>query len=318
MAEFPKAPSLVLHFSYYTLMTFLMMLSVILLSMLMTLTTLYSKCVQASDLWQQLLNLNLICETLYWGKKWLVDFNAGNTQLVLFDRSNNTGSTDMKIDRSVLEEKSSFRMMGLTFSSKLDWGSCIISIAKTASKKIGVLIRSMKFLSPEVALHLYKSTIRPCMKYCCHVWAGAPSCYLELLDKLQKRICKTVGPSLVASLQPLAHRRNVASLSFFCRYYFGRCSSELTPLLFPRGRSTGYSDSLHDFSVTIPRCYKDVYVNSFFPRTARLWNSLPIEYFPLTYDLNSFKSRINRHLLTVGFLCGDFLYALIFLCFFFL
>ena len=101
----------------------------------------------------------------------------------------------MKIDGSVLEEKSSFKMLkmlGLTFSSKLDWGSCIISIAKTASKKIGALIRSMKFLSPEVALYLYKSTIRPCMEYCCHVWVGAPSCYLELLDKLQKRISGTI------------------------------------------------------------------------------------------------------------------------------
>ena len=69
-------------------------------------------------------------------------------------------------------------MLGLTFSSKLGWGSCIISIAKTTSKKTGVLIRSMKFLSSEVALY--------------------------------------------------------------------------------------------DFSATIPECYKDVYVNSFFPRTARL------------------------------------------------
>ena len=73
-------------------------------------------------------------------------------------------------------------MMGLTFSSKLDWCSYITSIAKTASKKIGALIRSMKFLSPEVALYLYKSTIRLCMEYYCHVWAGSPSCYLELLD----------------------------------------------------------------------------------------------------------------------------------------
>ena len=78
----------------------------------------------------------------------------------------------------------------------------------------------MKFLSPEVALYLYKSTIRPCMEYCCHVWAGAPSCYLELLDKLQKQICRTVCPSLAASLEPLPHRQNVASLSLFCRYYF--------------------------------------------------------------------------------------------------
>ena len=110
-------------------------------------------------------------------------------------------------------------------------------------------------------------------------------------------------PSLAASLEPLAHRQNVPSLSLFYRYYFGRCSSELVqlvPLPFSRGRCTRYSDRLHDFSVIIRRCYKDVYVYSFFPGTARLWNSLPTERFPLTYDLSGFKSRINSHLLTVG------------------
>ena len=101
-----------------------------------------------------------------------------------FDWSNNTGAIDVKMDGSVLEEKSSFKMLGLTFSSKLDWGSYITSIAKTTSKKIEALIRSIKFLSCEVALCLYKSTTWPCMEYCFHVWAGAPSCYLELLDKL--------------------------------------------------------------------------------------------------------------------------------------
>ena len=35
----------------------------------------------------------------------------------------------------------------------------IISIAKTASKTIGTLIRSLKFFSPEVSLYLYKFTI---------------------------------------------------------------------------------------------------------------------------------------------------------------
>ena len=137
-------------------------------------TTLYSKCHQASDLWQQLeLASELECDlrdTVDWCKKWLVDFSAGKTQLVLFDRSNNNGSIDVKMDGSVLEEKSSFKMLGLTFSSKLDWGSYIISIVKTASKKIGALIRSMKFLSPVVALYLYKSTMYgiwfPCLGWC--------------------------------------------------------------------------------------------------------------------------------------------------------
>ena len=109
--------------------------------------------------------------------------------------------------------------------------------------------------------------------------------------------------SCSTSLEPLAHHRNVASLTLFNRYYFGRYSSELTRLVsfpFSHGRSTHYSDRLLDFSVTIPRCYKDIYVNSSFSRIARLWNSLPVKCFPLTYDLNGFKSRINRHLLTAG------------------
>ena len=148
-------------------------------------TTLYSKCDQASDLWQQLeLASELesdLRDTVDWGRKWLVDFNAGKNQLVSFDRSKNTGAIDVKIDGSVL--------------------------------------------------------------------------------------------------------------------------AQLVPLPYSRGRSTRYSIRSHDFSVTIRRCYKDVYVNSFFPRTARLWNSLPIECIeclPLTYDLSGFKSRINRYLLTVG------------------
>ena len=93
----------------------------------------------------------------------------------------------MKKDGSVLEEKSYFKvLLGLIFSSILDWGPYVISVAKTTSKKIGALIHSMKFLSSEVALYLYISTIHSFMEYCCHVWAGASSCYLELLDKLQK------------------------------------------------------------------------------------------------------------------------------------
>ena len=63
----------------------------------------------------------------------------------------------MKMDGYALEEKSSFKMLGLTISSKLNWGSYIISITKTATREIGALIRSMKFLSPEVALLLYIS-----------------------------------------------------------------------------------------------------------------------------------------------------------------
>ena len=134
------------------------MLSVILLSMLMILLSILSviRHLICGNNLNWLLNLNLIYETLGWGKKWLVDFNAGKTQLISFDRSNNTGAVEVKMEGFVLKEKSSFKMLGLTFSSKLDWGSYI-------PRKLEPWFI---FLSPHVFLYLHESTIQPCMEYC--------------------------------------------------------------------------------------------------------------------------------------------------------
>ena len=89
-------------------------------------------------------------------------------------------------------------MLRLYFSSKLH---CLFT--KTASK---------------VALYLYKSTLRPCIEYCCHVWARGLSCYLDMLDRLQKRIYRIVSHTLAASLEPLAHHRHLASINLLYRY----------------------------------------------------------------------------------------------------
>ena len=97
-------------------------------------------------------NLSLIYKRLGWGRKWLIDFNTGNT------------------DGFVFQEKLSLKILGVTFSCKLDWRTYIISIAETNSKKIGAF--SMKFNKvsfSEVAVYLYKSTMHPCMEYCCLV-----------------------------------------------------------------------------------------------------------------------------------------------------
>ena len=122
-------------------MTFLMMLSVILLSLLADDTTVFSMCDQASDLWQQ---LELAFEL-------------------------ESDLRDVVEEKFLDEEKSSFRMLGLTFSSKLDWGSYIISIAKTASKKIGALIHSMKFFLLRLlyisvnlsSAHVWNTVVKP-------------------------------------------------------------------------------------------------------------------------------------------------------------
>ena len=74
-----------------------------------------------------------------------------------------------------------------------------------------------------------------------------PWLLLGLVRQAAKEICRTVGPSLAACLEALAYHQNVASLSLFYRYYFGRCSSELAqlvPLPFSQEKSTSYSDCM--------------------------------------------------------------------------
>ena len=126
-----------------------------------------------------LFNLNLIYETLWTGVR--------------------SGSIDLKMDGFVHEEKSSFKMLVLTFSSKLDWGYYIISFGKTASKKIRALFYKV---SSEIALYFCKSTICPCMEFYYHIWAGAPSCYLELLHKVQNEYAGPLVLHLLLFLNP--------------------------------------------------------------------------------------------------------------------
>ena len=156
------------------------------------------------------------------GGKRLVDFRAGKTQLVLFDQSNKTGAIDMKMDESVLEEKWYFKMVRLTFSSKLDWGSYIISIAKTQRKFEPWFILWSFFLQ-----RLFCMSIN--LPYA-NAWNIAVMSWLVLLIATwncwiskQKQICGTFNHSLAASIEPLAHCWNVTSLSLCHRYCFGRC-----------------------------------------------------------------------------------------------
>ena len=151
MLEFPKAPFFVLNFSYYTLMTFLIILSVILLSMLMILLS-NLRVIRHLNLWQQL-ELTFEPESDLWDtvdreRKWIVDSSAEKTQLVSFDRYITLVLLMWKlIDLFLRQNHLLIKMLRLPFSSKFDWGSYIISIAKTAGEKNGALIPSMKILS---------------------------------------------------------------------------------------------------------------------------------------------------------------------------
>ena len=107
----------------------------------------------------------------------------------------------MKMDESVLEENAFYRLE-LSSYSKLDLGSFIVLLF-LSPRKLNPWFVSWSFFLLRLLL---KSTIRPCREYCCQVWSGAPSCYLEMLEKLQKRICRK--KSLTSTLKKICYARS--------------------------------------------------------------------------------------------------------------
>ena len=234
-----------------------------------------------------------------WGRANLVKFNASKTQFLhLSTRHNLPDNYPLFFNDTQLSPSSTLNILGLSFTKNLNWKFHITSLAKTASMKLGVLCRLRQFFSPYQLLTLYRGLIRPCMEYASHVWGG--STHTALLNRVEAKAFRLINaPPLTDCLQSLIHRRSVASLSIFYRYFHGYCSSELAncmPPPLPRPRRTRLSTFSHPYSVHLTNARVNQHLHSFIPFTGKLWNSLPCSVFPPAYDLNSFKRGVSRHL----------------------
>ena len=206
------------------------------------------------------------------------------------------------MDGSELPEAPNFdKLLGLKITPKFEWKSYIEAVGVSAGKMVGSLSRSRKFLTPSAILYLYKSQIRPTMEYCSHIWAGSPYNALSVLDEIQKRLRGLVGEQLYSTLPPLSLRRNVASLSLFYRYFHGKCSGELHDSVpcersFSRRTRFALASETHPHFLNIPFIRTKFHASSFMPRVSELWNNLPVTCFPSEYNLQTFKSRVNKYL----------------------
>ena len=167
---------------------------------------------------------------------------------------------------------------------------------KHASQKLGFLSRARGYFSPSQLLTIYKSQIRPSLEYCSRAWGCDPKSSLNLLDRVQSKAIRLINnPNLTNSLQSLSHRRLVADLSIFYRYFLGHCSQEIMNIISDpvrRVRTTSSSIHSHPFQATLPNPRTLAHKSSFIPRTSQLWNSLPPTTFPESYNSSSFN--INK------------------------
>ena len=233
-----------------------------------------------------------------WGTRNLVKFNTSKTQLLTISLSNNPSNYPIIFEDSEIPPLNSVNILGLQISSSLSWRDHIVQIAKSASKKLGVLFRCKLYFNSTQLFKLYTGFIRPCLEYCSHIWGSSP--YTSLLDRVESKAIRLISdPSLTSTLDPLSLRCKVASLSLFYRYYFGHCSDELAACIPPpmaRPRSTRQATFAHNYCVELSNARINRFSDGFFPSTSHLWNSLPSAVFPASFNLPSFKRQVYHHL----------------------
>ena len=235
-----------------------------------------------------------------WGTRNLVKFNTSKTQLLTtgISLSNTPSNYPIIFEDSKIPPLNSVNILGLQISSSLSWRDHIVQIAKSASKKLGVLFRCKQYFNSAQLFKLYTGFIRPCLEYCSHIWGSSP--YTSLLDRVESKAIRLISdPSLTSTLDPLSLRRKVASLSLFYRYYFGHISDELAACIPPpmaRPRSTRQAIFAHNYCVELSNARINRFSDGFFPSTSHLWNSLPSAVFLAFFNLPSFKRQVYHHL----------------------
>jgi hypothetical protein len=233
-----------------------------------------------------------------WGKENMVVFNASKTQFLhLTTRHNLPDNYNIFFENTQLNPSAVLNILGVSFSRDLTWKDHVVSLTKQASKRLGVLRRLQRFFTSDQLLALYKGIVRPCMEYASHIWGYSPPSHTVLLDRVEARAFRIINdPVLTNCLQSLSTRRIVASLSLFYRYYNGHCSSELSNRLPPplrRVRATRLSIQSHPFSVQLVNPRLDRCARSFIYKTSGVWNTLPPNVFPTSFDLHTFKRRVS-------------------------
>lgn len=152
-------------------------------------------------------------------------------------------------------------------------------------KMIGPLYRSSKYLTLHTIINLYRSQIRSKIDYCCHIYAGDAQ----------------FSQSLKASQSPCwrrifffshTYRRDVASLSLFYRYFYGKCSDELHSLV--QSGLIFTARIYHDtYILRIPSARSKFHSKGFFRWTTALWNKLLRRCFPESLVLTCSSIKLS-------------------------
>ena len=235
-----------------------------------------------------------------WENKWKMAFHPDKCNVLSISKSKNPIKFNYSLHGQVLEYVTSAKYLGVTIQSDLKWNTHINNISKKANNTLGFLKRNLNINSTSVKEQAYKSLVRPSVEYACSVWDPYFTEDINKIEMIQRRAARYVtgrhsNTSSVSDMmhhlqwRTLADRRTDFRLSMFYKIVNNKVAIPKTDRLIPPLR---FSRNMHTLSFQIPSCRTQIRQNSFFPRTIKDWNHLPLSTV-MSDSIESFKAAVS-------------------------
>ncbi len=235
-----------------------------------------------------------------WEKDWNMEFHPDKCEVIPITRKKVPQYNKYTLNGHTLEITDTAKYLGVNINSNLSWNKHIDSITSKANKTLGFLRRNVKVSSPKIKAQAYMSLVRPTLEYASSVWNPYTKQNIEKIEMVQRRAARFTlnrfhNTSSVTNMvellgwRSLEYRRLDASLCLFYKIVNGMVLIPADQYLIPISRSTRLH---HPLAFQIPHSNSDYHKFSFFPRTIRVWNSLP-HSFVSAPTIDAYKAKIQ-------------------------
>ena len=232
-----------------------------------------------------------------WASDWQMDFNTSKCHLLRNTNKRKPFQSTYSANSEVLAKAPQCDYLGVRCSESLRWGAHCSKVAAKANKTLGLIRRTLKPCCREVKERAYMTLVRPTIEYASSTWNPHTNTDVNRLEQVQKNaarfVCNdynsaTSTSALVSSLgwDNLEHRRLFNQSVLFYKFHNGLVNCKL-PDSVTRCSSRSLTRS-HHLAYQRPQSNILTHCYSFFPRTLRVWNSLPCEVVT-SPSLDSFR-----------------------------
>ena len=244
----------------------------------------YKKIQSQADADSLQTDLNIMVD---WSHRWQMSFNPKKCSLLRVTKKRKIIQHTYNMMGIDLDQTEHSPYLGVEISSNLEWKHHIKSITGKAKKTLYFLQRNLYNCPPEVKKQAYISLVRPTLEYAASCWDPHHQKDIDTLEAVQRKAARFISnnfrrrTSVTAlltnlDLKSLQQRREASRLSMLYKLHHNQVQIQIPDHFIGQDISTMKTRSKHEgrYHLITPRT--DTYKYSFYPRTIKLWNQLPL------------------------------------------